>query len=225
MFPAPSTLLEAFAAMLSKESHHALASALAVSSVRVTLGFFTSLALGLPIGILMWRSRIVDDAIGGPALGLQTLPSVCWVPIAVLVFGLNETSVMFVVVMGSMFAGALALRDGLRALPPAYENAGRMLGARGYTLFRHVLLPASLPAATTSVRQAFSFAWRSLMGAELLFMIRAHGLGYLLHQGREVADVSQVVACMITMVGVGAVVDRLVFVRLERRVHARFGLA
>ncbi len=224
MFPAPSTLLEAFAAMLSAESHHALVEALAVSSARVAIGFVASLALGLPIGVLMWRSQVVDDALGGPALGLQTLPSVCWVPIAVLVFGLNETSVLFVVVMGSMFAGALALRDGLRALPPAYENAGRMLGARGFMLFRHVLLPASLPATTTSVRQAFSFAWRSLMGAELLFMIRGHGLGYLLHQGREVADVSQVVACMVTMVAVATLVDRLVFVRLERRVHARFGL-
>lgn len=225
VFPAPSTLAEAFVALVSKETNHALLEAVVVSFARIAVGFAASVALGVPLGVAMWRSRLVDRVLGGPALGLQTLPSVCWVPVAVLLFGLTETAVLFVVIMGSAFAGAVSLRDGLRSLPPVYEHAGRMLGARGFVLLRRVLLPASLPAATTTLRQAFSFAWRSLMGAELLFMLRAHGLGYLLHQGREVADVAQVVALMIVMVTLATLLDRFVFVRLEQRVHARFGFA
>ena len=205
-------------------TRYALFEALFVSGARVAIGFAASLAIGVPLGVATWRSPTLDRAVSGPALGLQALPSVCWVPVAVLLFGLNELAVLFVVVMGSTFAAALALRDGLRALPPAYERAGRMLGARGFALLRRVLLPASLPALVSSVRQAFSFAWRSLMSAELLFMLRSHGLGYLLHQGREVADVSQVVALMLVMITVSTAIDRLGFVRLERRIHARFGL-
>jgi NitT/TauT family transport system permease protein len=217
--------VEAAGALLTSDSRYALLEALLVSGVRIAIGFVLSVGVGVPLGVLMWRSRLADRVLGGPALGLQTLPSVCWVPVAVLLIGLDESAVMFVVVMGSCFGAALALRDGLRSLPPIFEQAGRMLGGRGATLFARVLLPASLPALTSSARHAFSFAWRSLMGAELLFMLRAHGLGYLLHQGREVADAAQVVAIMVVMVVTATLTDRFVFVRLERRVHVRFGLA
>jgi len=225
VFPAPSTIAEATAALLTSDSRYALLEALIVSGLRIAVGFVASVALGLPLGALMWRSRLADRVLGGPALGLQTLPSVCWVPVAVLLIGLDESAVLFVVVMGSCFGAALALRDGLRSLPPIFEQAGRMLGARGTQLLFRVLLPASLPALASSARQAFSFAWRSLMGAELLFMLRAHGLGYLLHQGREVADAAQVVAVMIVMVAAATLTDRVLFVPLERRVQARFGLS
>ena len=173
----------------------------------------------------MWRIRALDEFLGPLFLGLQTLPSVCWVPLAILTLGLNERGVLFVVVMGSFFAIAIALRDGLRTIPPIYQRAGAMLGTSGWKMYRYVLLPASLPALASSLRQGFSFAWRSLMGAELIFAVQRHGLGFLLQMGRDFADVAQVIAVMAIMVIIGMLADRLVFGVLEKSIHRRFGLA
>jgi NitT/TauT family transport system permease protein len=224
IFPSPSHIAESALLLLGAPSHHALITALVVSGGRLIAGFALSILLGLSLGIALWRFRTLDRAFGGAFLGLQTLPSVCWVPLAVLTFGLNETGILFVLLMGSAFAMTIAFRDGLRMIPPIYEKAGMMMGARGWTLYRRVVIPASMPAFASTLRQGFSFAWRSLMGAELLFMVQAKGVGYLLYQGREFADVAQVLAVMIVMVGVGIIVDRLAFAPIERRVHARFGL-
>ena len=195
-----------------------------VSGARLLTGFALSIVLGTTLGLLMWRSEELDKLLGPLFLGLQTLPSVCWVPMGVILFGLNESGILFVLVMGSFFAIAIAMRDGLRTIPPLYRQAGLMMGARGWRLYRYVLLPASLPALATSLRQGFSFAWRSLMGAELILVVPAHGLGYLLSTGREFNDVAQVVAVLIVMVLIGMVVDRWVFAKLQRRVFVRFGL-
>jgi NitT/TauT family transport system permease protein len=224
LIPAPSHVFEALGAMLAGRTHHVLLTALLVSAGRLTVGLVVTLLLGVALGLAMWRFRLLDELIGPVFLGLQTLPSVCWVPLAVLTFGLSEVGVLVVLVMGSFFAVAIALRDGLRLLPPIYRKAGLMLGARGWRLYRYVILPAAVPPLTTSLRQGFAFAWRSLMGAELIFMLEKRGLGFLLHQGREFGDIAQVVAIMIVMVLVGMTVDRFGFAVLEHRVRARFGL-
>lgn len=195
-----------------------------VSITRLAIGFTSSIVLGALLGLLMWRWRALDEFFGPLFLGLQTLPSVCWVPLAILTFGINERAILFVLIMGSFFAIAISLRDGLSTIPPVYSRAGLMLGASGWRLYRYVLLPASLPALTSSLRQGFSFAWRSLMGAEMLFGVENHGIGFLLSIGRDMNDVAQVVAVMIVMVLIGMVVDRLAFARLERAVHHRLGL-
>ena len=208
--------------LLGRPSQRALIGALAVSGARLLTGFFLSTIIGLALGVALWRWRTLDRTFGGVFLGLQTLPSVCWVPLAVLTFGLSETGILFVLLMGSAFAMTIAFRDGLRVIPPIYEKAGMMMGARGWTLYRYVIIPASMPAFASTMRQGFSFAWRSLMGAELLFMVQAKGVGYLLYQGREFSDIAQVVAMMIVMISVGMFVDRVAFAPLERRVHARF---
>jgi NitT/TauT family transport system permease protein len=201
-----------------------LISASLTSAVRLALGFSISIVLGGILGAAMWRLRWLDEFLGPLFLGFQTLPSVCWVPLGIIVFGLRESGILFVLVMGSFFAIALALRDGLRTIPIAFQNAGRMLGARGWKLYRYVLLPASLPALAASLRQGFSFAWRSLMGAELLFAVQNHGLGFQLDLARNFNDVGQVIAVMAIMVMLGILADRLVFARLERKVLLRFGL-
>lgn len=225
VFPAPSHVLEALNVLVTPKNGYPLYTALAVSGSRLAIGFSIAIVVGGLLGVALWRFRRLDEILGGLLLGFQTLPSVCWVPLAVLTFGLDETSVQFVLVMGSTFAVAIALRDGLGVIPPIYLRAGQMLGARGYRLYRYVLLPASLPALASSLRQGFSFAWRSLMGAELIFMIEKKGVGYLLHQGREFADVAQVVGMMLVMISVGVVADRALFASVERRVHTRFGFA
>ncbi len=198
---------------------------LRVSGLRLIEGFVISIAIGATLGLLMWRFEEVDKFIGPLFLGLQTLPSVCWVPLSVLALGLNERGILFVLVMGSFSAAALSLRDGLRTIPPMYPRAGLMLGASGWRLYRYVLLPASLPALAGSLRTGFSFAWRSLMGAELIFAVDRNGLGFLLENGRNFSDVAQVVAMMVIMVAIGMLADRWVFAILQKRVQARFGLA
>ena len=249
LFPAPSHVLDATLAMLGVKTGFGeplgprwplaasaggslgglvsspLVQALAISAVRLALGFAISLVLGTILGLLMWRYPFADAALGPAFLGLQTLPSVVWVPLAILVFGIRESGIMFVLVMGSFFAIAIALRDGLRQSPPIFRQAALMLGARRWKLYRHVILPAGMPAMAGSLRQGFSFAWRSLMGAELIFVLQRRGLGFLLNVGREFADVAQVVAVMLMMVLIGMTVDRLLFARLELRVRERFGLA
>jgi NitT/TauT family transport system permease protein len=195
-----------------------------VSAIRLLIGFAMSIVLGATLGVLMWRFKTLDEFLGPLFLGLQTLPSVCWVPLAIIAFGLSESAMQFVLVMGSFFAIAISLRDGLRTIPPLYQRAGMMLGAGGWRLYRYVLLPASLPALSSGLRQGFSFAWRSLMGAEFVFVIERHGLGYLLQAGRDYNDVAQVMAIMIIMVVLGMMADRLAFAKLEQRVYRRFGL-
>lgn len=195
-----------------------------ISVYRLALGFTGALALGLFFGLLLWRFKFLDRAFGPFFLGIQTLPSVCWVPLAILVFGLNQTAILFVTIMGSGFAIALALRDGLRTVPPIYHRAGLMLGAKSWRYYVYILLPASLPAFVSSLRQGFSFAWRSLMGGELVLIINPKGLGVLLDEGRSFADVAQVVAVMLIMVLIGMLVDRLLLAGMERKIHSRFGL-
>jgi NitT/TauT family transport system permease protein len=250
LFPAPSHVLDALLEMLNVQSsfgdplgpgwpfksphgatltdvlHSPLLVAQVVSGTRLLAGFVISIVLGGVLGLCMWRLRWLDDFLGPLFLGLQTLPSVCWVPLAVLTLGISESGILFVLVMGSFFAIAISLRDGLRQIPPIYQRAGHMLGARRLKMYRHVLLPASMPALASSLRSGFSFAWRSLMGAEfVLIAVKLHGVGYLLDVGRNFNDVAQVVAIMIVMVVIGMLADRLVFAKLEQRVHARFGLA
>lgn len=250
VFPAPSHILDAVLGMLNVQSDFGgpiragwphlktfsrpgtsawyaspLITANLVSATRLVCGFALSLFLGACLGVLTWRSAALDNFFGPVFLGLQTLPSVCWVPLAIIIFGFQEASMMFVMAMGSMFAVAIAMRDGLRAIPPLYQHAGRMLGAHGWRLYRYVLLPASLPALATSLRQGFSFAWRSLMGAELILTAtKNHGLGFLLDTGRNFNDVAQVMAVLVIMVLFGMAADRWFFAHLQRRIFARFGL-
>ena len=248
IFPAPSHVLDALLNMLNvhtafgDELHRGwpwlqgitakpqavydspLITASIISAIRLCIGFVLSIILGGAIGLAMWRFAAVNNFLGPLLLGLQTLPSVCWVPLGVLIFGINEKGVMFVLLMGSFSAIAISLRDGLQTMPPLYRRAGLMLGAKGWKLYRYVLLPASLPAFASSLRQGFSFAWRSLLGAELILAVEHRGLGFLLQTGRDFSDVAQVIAVMIVMVIFGMLADRWVFAKLQQAVNARFGL-
>jgi len=228
VFPAPSHVIRSLVEMMDVSvftGGRPLLIGPAVSIARLIVGFAISIALGGILGLLIWRWEELDKLLGPLFLGLQTLPSVCWVPLAILTMGLNERGILFVLVMGSFFAIAIALRDGLRTIPPIYRQAGLMLGAKGWRMYRYVLLPASLPAMVGALRQGFSFAWRSLMGGELFFTaVKYHGLGYLLHLGREDVDAARVVAVMVVMVVIGMAADRWAFGVLQQRVQARFGL-
>ena len=196
--------------------------AMGVSLKRLFIGYGISMALGTLLGFLIGKFKLLDETVGGFLVGMQTLPSICWLPLAILWFGLNEAAITFVVVMGSLLSIAIATDGGVKNIQPIFLRAGRNMGAKGMDMFLHVMLPASFPSILMGFKQGWSFAWRSLMAGEILFV--SMGLGHLLNMGRELNDMSQVIAVMIVIVSVGVVMDGLVFGAAERKVRQLWGL-
>jgi NitT/TauT family transport system permease protein len=170
----------------------------------------------------MARRRGVNAALRPAVLGLQALPSICWLPLAILWFGLSEKAILFVVVMGSLLAIAIATEDAVAGVDPVLLRAAGTLGIRRLRFVWGVLLPAALPGVLTGLKLGWSFAWRALMAGELLFV--AGGLGQLLQAGRELLDAAQVMGVMVVIVAIGMTVDRVLFRILELRVRRRWGL-
>ena len=194
---------------------------------RGVLGFLASIAVGTPLGLLIARVRPVRLAIGPLISGLQSLPSVAWVPAAIIWFGLSDAAIYFVVLMGAVPSIANGLVAGIDQVPPLYLKVGRVLGARRLTAARHVVIPAALPGYLAGLKQGWAFSWRSLMAAELItYSPRLGlGLGQLLDTGRELSDMSLVVASILVILTVGIGIELLVFAPLERRILRRRGLA
>jgi len=197
--------------------------AILVSLRRLAVGYGISLVVGVILGLLIGRNRYVEETLGSLVLGLQALPSVCWIPLALLWLGLSEQAMIFVVVMGALFSITLGVDAGVKNTPPLYLKAARNMGAKGFALSTEVILPAALPAILTGLKQGWSFAWRSLMAAELLY--QTISLGTLLETGRDLNDTAQVFAIMLIIIVIGVAIDALIFSPLERRVRERWGFA
>lgn len=195
--------------------------AIGLSFRRLLTGYVLSLGVGFTIGIVMAGSDGLRRGIAPIVTGLQALPSVCWLPLGLLWFGLSDAAILFVIVLGSALGVAISVDAGCRNVPPLYIRAARTMGANGFTLYRRVILPAAFPEILTGMRLAWAFAWRSLMGAELLFV--AGGLGHLLETGRELGDLPQVVAVMVVIVALGIASERVLFDWVERRLRVRWG--
>ncbi len=194
-----------------------------VSMKRLLIGYGISIVLGLFIGLLIGRIKTLDETLGTLVLGFQALPSICWLPLALLWFGLSETAMQAIVILGSLFSIIIGADTGVKNVPPIYIRAARTMGARGIQLYTKVIIPAALPSIISGFKQGWSFAWRSLMAAELLYV--GLGLGHLLMMGRELNDMNQVIAVMIVIIVIGVVVDRLIFAKIENKVRERWGLA
>jgi NitT/TauT family transport system permease protein len=199
-----------------------LLTAVATSLTRLAIGYGLSSVAGIGLGIAMGRAASLDRSLGALLTGMQSLPSICWMPLALLWFGLDEKAILFVVVIGSLGSVALAARDAVRAIPPVWIRAARNMGAGGASLWLRVLLPAALPGVLTGLRLGWSFAWRALMAGELLFV--AGGLGQVMHVGRELGDMAQVIAAMLVVAGLGLTFDNLLLGSLELRMRRRWGL-
>ena len=201
-----------------------LLSATLVTLRRLLIGYAIGVALGLPIGLLTSSLTLFEDTLGVLALGLQTLPSVCWVPLALLWFGQTEGAMLFVVVMGTMWSVAIATDTGARTIPPVFARAARTMGSDGFHKWTRVILPASLPFLISGMKQGWAFAWRSLMAAEIyVTVLTGFGLGHLLHYGRELNAMDQVIAIMLVVVLIGLLADKVLFGPWERFLHRRWG--
>lgn len=200
-------------------------SALQLTMERAAKGYALALLIGVVVGSLVASNKVLRTAFGSFITGLQTMPSVAWVPLALLLFKISEGAVMFVVVLGAAPSIANGLISGIDHIPPLQLRAGRAMGARGLTLYRRIVLPAAFPGFVAGLKQGWAFAWRSLMAAELIVIVKGHqSIGVLMQTSRDLNDTIGLLAAMVLILVVGIVVDALVFGRLEQVVKRRWGL-
>jgi sulfonate transport system permease protein len=219
LFPGPIAVLNA---LVNGFANGQFLQASLLSLQRLAIGYAISLVIGLILGLLLGRSHLLEQTLGSLILGLQALPSVCWLPLAILWLGLTDQAIIFVVVMGALFSITLGVDAGVKNTPPIYMKAARNLGASGIALSAQVILPAAMPAILNGLKQGWTFAWRSLMAGELLFY--SLSLGNLLQTGRDLNDASQIVAVMLVIIAIGVAIDSLIFAPIEKRVRERWGL-
>ena len=199
--PHPAGVVESTGTLLKNGT---LFAAVAKSMLRVLIGFLISMVIGVLFGILIIQSEYFARNLKPLLLGIQTLPSICWVPFAILWFGLKESAIIFVVVMGSVFSISLAVESGIKAVPPIYIKA------------------AQTPSFVAGMKQAWSFAWRALMSGEV--MSASVGLGYTLMMGRDLADINQVMTVMLVIILIGIIIDKGIFSSIENHILKQRGL-
>jgi NitT/TauT family transport system permease protein len=222
-FPSPG---DVWGTLVDQWREGTLPEAIWLSLSRGALGFLASVAIGTPLGLVVARVKPLRTALAPVLSGLQSLPSVAWVPAGILWFGLSPATIYFVVLLGAVPSIANGTISGIDQVPPLYLRVGRVLGARGLRAARYVVMPAALPGYVGGLKQGWAFAWRSLMAAELITQSPrlGTGLGQLLDTGRQLFDVSLVFAMIIAILVVGVAVDRVLFSPVERGVLRRRGL-
>lgn len=217
--PHPAGVVESTKTLLTNGT---LFAAVGKSMLRVLTGFLISLVVGVLFGILIIQSEYFARNLKPLLLGIQTLPSICWVPFAILWFGLNESAIIFVVVMGSVFSISLAVESGIKEVPPIYIKAAKTMGVTPAQMYTKVIFPAALPSFVAGMKQAWSFAWRALMSGEV--MSASVGLGYTLMIGRDLADINQVMTVMLVIILIGIVIDKGIFSSAENYLLKKRGL-
>ena len=219
VFPSPYEVAED---LLYSAADGSLIYGVATSMWRLVVGLAIAIGGGIILGIFMARVEVVNQTVGSLVLGLQSIPSIAWVPLAILWYGLNDAGIIFVVAIGAIFAVTINTYTGVKNIDPHFIEAARNMGAKGSQLVTAVLIPAAFPYMISGFKQGWAFAWRGVIGAELLFAFL--GLGHLLYAARSLTDVSQVIAIMLVIMGIGLVVDGVVFKKLEYKVMSRWGL-
>jgi NitT/TauT family transport system permease protein len=221
LLPSPKDVLDY---LIEAGRDGTLVTATLVTLKRLLMGYAIGIVIGIPLGLLTSTSQFFQDTIGALALGLQTLPSVCWIPLALLWFGQTESAMLFVVIMGTLGSVLIATDTGARSIPPIYARVARTMGSEGLDKWTRVILPASLPFLVSGLKQGWAFAWRSLMAAEIyVTILTGFGLGHLLHYGRELSAMDQVIGIMLVIVAIGLVADKALFSPWERFMHRRWG--
>ncbi|TAL43621.1 MAG: ABC transporter permease [Salinibacterium sp.] len=200
--------------------------AVATSLGRGALGFLIAVAIGTPLGLLLAEVRLVRRALGPLISGLQVLPSVAWVPAAIIWFGLSDATVYFVVIMGAVPSIANGLVSGIDQVPPQLRRVGIVLGASRLQLATLVVLPAAMPGYVGGLKQGWAFSWRSLMAAEIIATggTMGFGLGSMLQQNRELADLAGVLTTILLILAIGILIELVAFAPVERKLLRGRGL-
>jgi len=191
--------------------------------VRMGIGYSIAAAIGLTVGLFMGMSVIAHACMKSLFLGLQTLPTAAWAPLSLLIFGLKDQGIYFVIVMSAAPAIAIATADGILNIPPIYLRAAKTLGTPRFMMPFRIVIPAALPAIVTGIKLGWTLGWHGAVSAELIKSVV--GLGFLLNMGRELNDAAQVFAIMIVTILFGLLLDRFLFGIFEHRIRKRWGLA
>ena len=220
MFPRLSQVLHTlYTGILSGQ----ITTAILTSMSRLLIGFTIATVLGLFLGYLIWRSKLVEDTLGFLVTALQSIPSIVWFPLAIIWFGLNDFSILFIVTIGATWTMTINATSGFKNVPRLYQQVAKTLGSGGFHFLRTVIMPASVPQLISGLRIAWAFSWRALMAGELLG--GGGGLGYLLEMGRSLGQMDLVISVMIIIGVIGTIMDNLVFLRLERSVQKKWGIS
>lgn len=201
--------------------HKILFYAIFTSMKRLIIGFILAITIGTLIGMWLASSKWIDETLGSLIIALQSIPSIVWLPLAMMWFGRNDAAIIFIIVIGGTWSMALNTRMGFKNVQPLLIRAAKTMGYKGFQLFRKVSFPASVPYALTGARLAWAFNWRALIAAELL---ATGGLGSTLLLATDFFNMNLVVAIMIIISVIGIIMDQLVFQRIEKRVMKRWGL-
>ena len=191
---------------------------------RALAGYVIAVVIGSAVGVLVARITVLREAVGSAVLGFQSMPSIAWLPLAILLFQQSEAAILFVVILGAAPAVASGLLSGIDHVQPLLIRVGHVMGARGLGLYRHVILPAALPGFVGGLKQGWAFAWRSLMAGELIVIV-AHqpSLGQQLQFARDLADAQQMLALMIMIFAIGVLIDGI-FGAMDKAIRRRWGL-
>ena len=193
------------------------------SLLRGISGYAIAVIIGIAVGLLINHFKYLQKNLKPVVLGIQTLPSVCWVPFSILWFGLSTNAILFVVIMGSAFSISISVDNAIKNIQPIYTKAALTMGASKKQMYLNVIFPASLPELISGLKQGWSFAWRALMAGEV--MTTSIGLGQTLIMGRDLADINQVMLVMVVIVAVGIIIDKCIFSVIEKRILRKRGLA
>jgi NitT/TauT family transport system permease protein len=219
LMPAPTDVVNAIVQGFSDKT---LIYDILASFRRLAIGLSIAIILGICLGILLAKNKTADETLGTLILALQSVPSIVWLPIAIMWFGLNETSVIFIVVLGATLVMTINMRIGIKNVHPLYIKAAQTMGSKGIDMFIRIIFPASIPYAVTGVRLGWAFAWRALMAGEILST--GPGLGYTLKYASDFGNMSMVIGIMIIIGVIGTIVDLIFFQRIEQNVIKRWGL-
>ena len=211
VFPSPMRVLRAYKKLISNGS---LFTGIGQSMKRILIGYGIAVVVGVLSGMLIARFKFLGNVLRPIVPAIQSLPSVCWVPFAILWYGLSESASIFIVVVGSAFSICIAVDSGIRGVDPLYIRAGRTMGAKGAELYTRVILPASVPALISALRHGWSFAWRALMTGEM--MMSSKGVGLMLSQAREIGGINEVTAVMLVIILISMIIDKLIFGMIEK---------
>lgn len=220
MFP---TLTQVLSTLFSGILSGQILSAIGTSLSRLLIGFTIAIVVGIFLGYLIWRSKLVEDTLGFLITALQSIPSIVWFPLAIIWFGLNNFAILFIVTIGATWTMTISATSGFKNVPKLYQSVAKSLGSNGIHFLRTVILPSSVPQLISGLRIAWAFSWRALMAGELLGA--GGGLGQLLEAGRSLGQMDLVISVMIIIGVIGTIMDNVVFLRLERSVQRKWGIS
>lgn len=218
IFPSPLDVLKGFSYTLKDSAFYV---ALATSLSRLIFGFLMALIVGLLVGVVIVKSKFLGENLKPLMLGIQTLPNVCWIPFSILFFGLTESAIYFMIFIGSIFSVAIGTESAVSNINTTYIKAARIMGARGFSLYKEVVIPAALPTLVSAIKQGWSFGWRALIAAEMMFGTK--GIGHVLTVGRDIGDITVVIGVMISITFIGVIFDNCLFGALEKKIKIVYG--